>query len=59
MKPVIIKRFEYTDTAEKYANEMAKEGYRLVSFSSYKDINGTIFVVCMNLAKFERGGDSE
>jgi hypothetical protein len=50
MKSVIIRQFDYINSAEKYANEMAEKGYRLVSFSSYKDLRGLVFV----LAKFEQ-----
>lgn len=59
MKPIIMTCFDYVDGAEKYANERYLEGYKLISFSSYKDIRGVVFVVCMELAKFNRVGDSE
>jgi hypothetical protein len=40
------------------ANEKFKLGYRMVNVSAYKD-NGTRYVICMEIAKFERVGSSE
>jgi hypothetical protein len=57
MNPIIIERFDFCIEAEEYANKKFLEGYRLISFSSYKDISGVMFVVCMELAKFERVGE--
>lgn len=59
MKSVIIEQFKFVAEAEIYANKKAEEGYRMVSFSNYKDMCGVAFVVCMELAKFERVGGGE
>lgn len=54
MKPIIMTCFDYVETAEKYANQKFIEGYMLISFSSYNDLRWLVFVVCMELAKFEQ-----
>ena len=56
MKPIIIERFDICIEAEEYVNKKFLEGYRMISFSTYKDVSGLLFVVCMELAKFERVG---
>lgn len=49
MKPIIMTRFEFIDKAEKYANDKFQEGYRLISFSSYKDMDGVVLWSAWNL----------
>ncbi len=53
MKPVIIEWFTTSSDAEAFANIKHKEGYRVVSLGVYNE-NGCKYVLCIELAKFER-----